>query len=485
MVLRTAAKTGEVVTTSNGLTGQLRDDPKRFLAMKTADLFAIDRDEVEAVQLSIVRRRFAELRPKVKVLDRLASEVGIDDITTLDDLVPLALPHTLYKSYAASDIDNGRYERLTKWLGTLSAYELSQIDLSGCDSIESWLLRIEAATPMRPVCSSGTMGKISILPRGVPEEEAQLSMFLRMFEPYGDDEHGIDLRDGKTPFLCPWMSDTGRQAFINTIDLLRKGVYPGREHMIQTVGKGRITADELKLASKLRRTEALGEELVLSEADKRIARVVADRNRALPHRMELFIEEAVVGRRGQKVVLFGFWTQIFEVARACKQKGIKAEWSPDSIVQTGGGTKGFTFPDGWRSVIDDVFPFTLRQAYGMSETTAISVGCSRGFLHPLPWGIKHVVDPDTSRPLPRSGMQSGRLLVHDLLSTSLWPTTLTADQVTINWDGGCACGRKGPYFLDNIHRLGEAGGDDKITCAKTPEAYEKLEEFALSFGPQP
>ena len=54
---------------------------------------------------------------------------------------------------------------------------------------------------------------------------------------------------------------------------------------------------------------------------------------------------------------------------------------------------------------------------------------------------------------------------------------------TVDFDGNCPCGRKGIYFLNSIGRLSEAlGGDDKITCAKTPQAYEKLEQFALSTG---
>jgi phenylacetate-coenzyme A ligase PaaK-like adenylate-forming protein len=198
--------------------------------------------------------------------------------------------------------------------------------------------------------------------------------------------------------------------------------------------------------------------------------------------MDRFIQEAIIDRKGQRVLMFGFWTQVFEVARACKDKGVQVEWAPDSVISSGGGTKGFVFPDGWRELINEVFPFPIRENYGMSETTAISIGCREGHMHPVPWGIKHVVDPVTGKSKPRSGVQSGRLLVHDLLSTSLWPTTLTGDHVTIDWRGGCPCGRKGPFFLNNIYRLGEATGDDKITCAKTPQAYERLEEFALGLN---
>ena len=461
---------------------ELRERPEHFLDMSGEELFAIGAPELEEIHLSILQRRFRELRPKVKVLDRLAAEVHISEISVIEDIAPLGLPHTMYKSYSAADAQNGRYDRLTTWLSTLCAFDLNSLDVRECDSMESWLAHIETRTPMRPTASSGTGGKISITPRGLPEEIAQWNMLLHFFDPYRD-EHGVDIRSGEVPFLCPWPSDSGRQAFINTVKVMRDRTYKGRENLVHTVGKGWISADELQLASKLRKAESLGEELLLMEREKQVAALVAERNRALPDRLNAFVENVVRKLAGQKVVMFGFWTQIFELAVACRDRGIKADWAPDSLIVTGGGTKGFTFPDGWRGVIDEVFPYHLRQVYGMSESTASAIGCSQGRMHPLPWGVKLVLDPATSECKPRSGLQTGRLLVHDLLSTSLWPTTLTGDLVTINFDGGCACGRKGPYFHNTIGRLSEAlGGDDKITCAKTPQAYENLEKFALSSG---
>jgi hypothetical protein len=117
--------------------------------------------------------------------------------------------------------------------------------------------------------------------------------------------------------------------------------------------------------------------------------------------------------------------------------------------------------------------------YGTSETTAAMIECTaKSHLHPLPWGIQHVVDPDTGQVLPRTGVQRGRLLIFDTLAESYWSGTATGDEVTVHWDGGCECGRKGPYFDNNIQRLSDTrGGDDKITCARTPQAFERLEEF--------
>src|SRR5215471_6363363 len=90
----------------------LHEAPEHFLDMASVDIYAIDWDEIQAIQLKHLSRRFAQLRPKVQVLDRLASDVRVDAIKSFDDIVPLGLPHTMYKSYAATDADNGRYDRL-------------------------------------------------------------------------------------------------------------------------------------------------------------------------------------------------------------------------------------------------------------------------------------------------------------------------------------------------------------------------------------
>ncbi|MET0661332.1 MAG: hypothetical protein ABW110_24605, partial [Steroidobacteraceae bacterium] len=152
----------------------LRQDPRHFFAMNTTEMFELDPAAVEELQLKLLQRRFAELRPKVQMLDRLCRETNTDRIDSFDDAVALALPHTVYKSYGATDMDRLRFDRMTTWLDKLTAYDLKGIDVSGCKTIEEWIQRIEAVTPLRPVSSSGTLGKISVLPRGLPEDEAQL-----------------------------------------------------------------------------------------------------------------------------------------------------------------------------------------------------------------------------------------------------------------------------------------------------------------------
>jgi hypothetical protein len=458
---------------------EIYEDSANFCKLTTAELFSLDYEEVAKLQLHHFRKRFHQLRKPISALDRLAEDVELNDITSLDDLALLSFPHTIYKSYSVSSVENNRYEQMTKWLQSLTTHDLSKADLTGCDNLDEWMKRLENATPLRPVTSSGTSGKISIFPRSALEEPYFLENFVRPLDPY-PGEHSVDLRSGTVPIFNPWPSRRGRHNLPITFRLLRDRIFSGREDMLVTLDNKFMGAEALWLAGKLRRADNLGEQLVLTPREKILSKELAvtpGQDEAL---WDQFIERAVVSQKGKTILFFGVWIQLYQLATECRKRGVAVEWSEKSVLATGGGTKGFSFPDGWRDLIDEMFGrYTARQMYGTSETTASMVACeAKDRLHPMPWGVQHVVDPDTGAVLPRKGVQHGRLLIFDTLAESYWSGTATGDEVVVHWDGGCVCGRKGPYFENKIQRLSDTrGGDDKITCARTPQAFERLEEF--------
>jgi hypothetical protein len=458
----------------------LYDDPANFLKLSVSEMFDIDYDEIAKLQLHHFRKRFHEMRAKIPALRALLEDVGQEDVTSFDDLVNVAFPHTIYKSYAISDIENSRYDRMTRWFQTLTAHDLSKLDVSDCDNLDTWLDRLEAQTPLRPGVTSGTSGKISMFPRSVPELPYFFSGVVRMLEKY-KDEHMIDLFSGEVPIINVYPASTGRPGMLVLMRTLREKAYSGRTDMTITFRDRHITTQELWLSAKVRRADRLGQTLVLTPEEEELKKemlVTPEQNEALWDR---FIERIVTEQKGKAVLFFGAWIQVYQIAVACKARGVKVEWSPESVIFSGGGTKGYVFPDGWMDVIKDVFgayyPQGFREGYAMTETTASMPSCAAGNLHPFPWGIQHVVDPETGRPLPRKGTQKGRLMVLDLLPNTYWSGTATGDGVTVNWDGGCSCGRKGPYFHNEVRRLADLrGGEDKIVHPQKADAYERLEE---------
>jgi hypothetical protein len=112
----------------------------------------------------------------------------------------------------------------------------------------------------------------------------------------------------------------------------------------------------------------------------------------------------------------------------------------------------------------------------MTESTATCRLCTHGWFHWPPSLVLFLLDPDTGKPLPRSGVQTGRLALFDLSVSTHWGGAITGDQITVDWDTICPCGRVGPRLKNNVTRYSQMRDDDKITCSKSPGAYERAVE---------
>ena len=92
------------------------------------------------------------------------------------------------------------------------------------------------------------------------------------------------------------------------------------------------------------------------------------------------------------------------------------------------------------------------------------------------------MDPDGNA-LPREGVQKGRLVLVDPIPRSYWGGFTSGDEVTMHWDEDCACGWQSPRIAKSIRRFAEnEGGDDKITCAGSQQAYNEFMEFVAGEG---
>lgn len=74
---------------------QLLADPTSFHSLPYDEGFKLSREQIERLHLEGSRNRFAQLRPRLSVLDKLAREQGIDGIETIDDVAPLLFAHTI------------------------------------------------------------------------------------------------------------------------------------------------------------------------------------------------------------------------------------------------------------------------------------------------------------------------------------------------------------------------------------------------------
>jgi hypothetical protein len=473
----------EQVATARSL-GEERCDRVRqhsieaLFGQPAGELWLIDQAEREASQLATMAERFEELRPEVAQLGKLASLQGVNAISTLNDVAPLLFQHTVYKSYPISLLEKGRFDLLTRWLGGLTVHDLSGVDASVCDSIDSWLGALEAQTPLRPNHSTGTTGKLSILPR----DEEDLGRFEQvrvrgMVEsPFGDEPAKLDaLRDGNKPIPIVYPSYRhGRHVAQRMLDGMVRHL--GSEDTTYALYNDFNSADVASLAGRVRGASqkgALDEMEITPELLQRFKTSLA-RQANQAQDQEAFLDRVVSELGGRKVLAFGAAPFLYAWAVLGEARGIEGLFAPESVVTSGGGLKGAKVPSDWQERVERFLGVKLRVgAYGMSELTPGHGTCPHGHYHVSPYAVPFVLDAETGVPLPREGTQTGRYAFFDLLAGSYWGGFVTGDKVTVTWDG-CACGRKGPYVHPSIERFSELeGGDDKISCSGSNDAHEE------------
>ncbi len=83
-----------------------------------------------------------------------------------------------------------------------------------------------------------------------------------------------------------------------------------------------------------------------------------------------------------------------------------------------------------------------------------------------------LLDPETGKPMPRTGQQTGRASFFDPTQDGAWGGIISGDRITVDYDP-CECGRTTLHIHPKIMRFSElTGDDDKITCAATPQAQD-------------
>lgn len=449
-------------------------DATDFIYRTTDEMMDMPFEEVECIQLSTLQARFETLMERILPLRQLAAQQGITAIHSLEDAAPLLFEPKVLKSYPLALLENNRFDKLTQWLDRLTLHDLSQVDVSDCDTIDGWLDRLEAATPMMVMHSSGTSGKLSIVPRSRVEMIHFVEMWFKYLIHYRG-EYGGDIRalGGTVPIFLPTYRH-GRH-----VQRPMGIAYPeicGTEDQFICAYPGKLSADFLSLGGRLAAAEAKGEAggLRLNPALMARREELLEFRRRQPEHMEAFFAR-MLDYSQRQVLVVGTWTMHLQAAMAAERHGISNLFSPTSFPIAGGGKKGEDFPDDWYERICGFYGMPeIRQSYGMTELCGLMQECRERNYHPWPFQVVYLLDIDTGALLPRDGVRRGRFAYMDLAAETHWGGGLTGDAVTIHWQGGCGCGRQGPFIAPTIERLSERqGGDDKISCAGAQEAHDK------------
>lgn len=453
-------------------------DPVGAFDWSYTAMHSIPREELDQIQLKGLQARFGRLRDSVPMLTKLADEQKADGIDDLNDVVPLLFSHTIYKSYPISLLEKGRFDLMTQWLNKLTMYDLSHLQMRDCGSIDDWIARLDEQTPLNLRHSSGTTGTVSFIPRTRAEAEkhfwsAQFGMFttLGYTPPKPDKPLSMDVIHASYRY--------GSTTYLRSPDNLIKHICGGDEAQFHALYPGKQSADVMFLAGRLRAAQAKGQldRLELTPAMlRRKSELEAMQNSA--DDLKQFYATVSEKLRGKRIYTQGPWSNLFNVASAGLEMGMKEVFAPDSILITVGGPKGQKLPDDWQEQVKRFFGTeSFLHMYGMSEVMANNKLCSANRYHIEPWSILFVLDPDTGKTLPREGVQTGRAAFYDLQAETYWGGFVSGDEVTVDWNY-CSCGQLSPHISPSIVRYSDKkGGDDKISCAAAADAHESALQY--------
>ena len=441
----------------------------------------LPRADVDAWQLSALRQRFGQLRDRIPMLTKLADAEDVQRVDQLDDIVPLMFEHTIYKSYPPSLLEKRNFAQINKWLGKLVTPEiaarLAAADVSGCDGLDDWFARMDQAVPeLRLSHTSGTSGTVSFLPHSV--NEWRKASQVRKLYVWGME--GPHTPDPDLHTVYPYYR-SGFLSHVRANDFLIEALLPDESHF-HAAYPGTLSSDMLHLGAKVRAAQAKGtlDRLEITPAMKARKLAFDQQQAEMPRHLQEFFERMTRELRGHRVYIGATWNLLHAMARAGLERGLRQVFSADSYITTTGGAKGMPQPEGWR---EDILAFTgarvLNETYAMSELVSGShVRCEHGHYHFAHTVIPYLLDPQTSKPLPRSGRQTGRAAFFDLGADTRWGGFITGDEVTIEWDKPCECGRTSRYAIGPIQRYSDInGGDDKITCAATEASHRDAMDF--------
>jgi hypothetical protein len=472
-------------TQSTKTVEQFMDDPISFFGESLTQMHSIGRDELQVLQRKAMAIRFGQHRCSIEMVRRLADRLGVTELSDFNDVVPLFFSHTAFKSYPAALIDNKRFDLMTQWLDKLTSHDLSHVDTEGCNTIDEWIDRLDDQTPLEVITSSGTTGTLSIIPKDKHgAREGMVLWKICLFQTFGQEPGEAELNPS-VDVIWPNYA-RGKLGHLRIANMIKGGFTGGDESKFHALYPDAIDTDLMFLASKMRAAASRGDldRLVIDPAlAARKDEFIAMQMRQ-PQDLDAFFTTIAEKLRGKRVFMIGAYNIMYDVAKAGLERGVKHVFASDSAILTGGGLKGVALPDNYMEVISDFLGVDrIQEGYGFSEQSAFHWGCSEGRYHVQPWVIPFVLDPHTSQPLPRTGRQTGRAAVYDVLLKAHWGGVISGDEVTIDWDLQCPCGQTSVAFEHEIIRYSEKQGveDDRITCAATHEVHNEAVEFMKAF----
>jgi hypothetical protein len=433
--------------------------------VEAGNRYDIPAAELRETQIAAINERFQERKGQIKLVAHRATEAGINEVRSLENVVKLLLPHTAYKSYPENFLAQKRWDRLSKWLDTVSTHRVPVAKVSDVAEVDDWIEKL-SANGFFVSCSSGTTGKSAMLVASQKDMDWCRKEAVVAYSWGSGVKPAQDRRIfGMAPIAhVPRNIATG-EAYTAALQdpKYERFVYP-----VPPITVGGLTQMVVLRKSIADGTAKPGEIAAYEE-------ISAARQKAVDEAVGI-TARAVVEARRSILHVSGLWAGLYNVAKAVRDLGYSAkDFNPQNSIYVGGGLKRAKLPDDYREFVYETFniqPERNYQNYSMQELQSGMPRCHAGNrYHVPPWVVPLILDKSGDELLPiAKGEYEGRAAFFDLSLDGRWGGVISGDKISIDFSP-CACGSKGPSIRDDIVRYADLEGDDKIGCAGTVDAY--------------
>jgi hypothetical protein len=419
------------------------------------------------LQLEAARERVVQRRKQIRLLDRRAQETGIDEVRRPKDLVTLLFADSNYKSYPDSFIDQGRWDRMTLWLQTLSANPITGMNHAGIRDMDDWVAELRR-NDQYVMSSSGTSGKQSFLNQSAADREWGWKLMIQglkwSIRNFREKSKGYPV----FALLPSGGSYTATERVARFIDAVGA---PDDVHYLSYVPQ---SAQEMATMGKLRREMAAGtakpSELADFEAKSKARQALIQKDVAA-------FMERLCARHREPMLMTGMMATLYAVVLAARKRGIgDGEFNEKSVISIGGGRKGSNLPEDFEEQCHKFFNLgehNFQDGYGMAEMSGFCPLSHKtgGWAIP-PWIMPLLLDKEGENlvsPENGQGTAEGRFAFIDLLVDGRWGGVISGDKLTIEFNPNDD-GVRTPIARGLI-RYKDLPGDDKATCAGTIDSY--------------
>jgi hypothetical protein len=425
--------------------------------------FEMSQEELLPRQLEAVNERFQQRLGEIKLLQNRAEEGEVSEVREMADIVPLLFAHTAYKSYPENWLLESRWDRLGKWLDTVSTYRVPKVDTSDVKGLDEWLGML-AENGHYVSCSSGTTGKCAMMDTSASDLAFAGKALLQNVVWAGlAPNHDRKMISMGQVASTPKNVATGRpmvEAFS------REGEMPFAPN-VPPITIGGIT-EMVVLRKKIADGTAQPSDIAYYEEQAQA------RAEAVSSAVEQ-AAEAMIEHRHDRLHLMGLYGPLFQVAELVRAKGFSGKDFQENSLFVSGGLKRAQVPDEYKQIIHETFNLTqdrICQAYGMQELNTNAVRCSAGRYHMAPWVVLLLLDESGEHLIdrPATGEVEGRAGFFDLSLDGRWGGVISGDKVRATWEP-CACGNRSPSIHEDIQRYADTATGDKIACSGTIDAY--------------